>query len=230
MITNASTRMPISKTLVVSKTCLASKATNNCMQKFKLEVENLVSGRFRAPRHLLALHVTKPHAASDSGEAVQEAHVDHARHFIIWWQSGSRHTAAELTLCFATCREFDTSECTAAAAQAGRTHLAAKIAFQAQKSFLCRAANVVNFWYAAVVAAAASMMHNDLWLVNGIEIHLSLLWGRHVWLEGVWKSDLLPTDNPTWSKLAAIPFPLVQSAKSTWLFRWFHSNTATVYT
>ena len=65
------------------------------------------------------------------------------------------NTAKELTLSFATCREFDTSECTAAAAQARRTSLATNVNLQAQKSFLYCNAKLPNFWHTAVIAAAA---------------------------------------------------------------------------
>ena len=135
---------------------------------------------FRLPWHLLGLHVTQPHAASKSGEAVEEAYVQHARHFIIGWECGSRHAAEELALCFAACREVDTSECTASTAQARCASLAAKVALKAKDGFLCCTSNVVHFRHTTVVAAAASMVHNHLGLVNGVKVHPSLLWGRHL--------------------------------------------------
>ena len=135
---------------------------------------------FRLPWHLLGLHVTQPHAASKSGEAIEEAHVQHARHFIIGWECGSRHAAEELALCFAACREIDTSECTASTAQARCASLAAKVALKAKDGFLCCTSNVVHFRHTTVVAAAASMVHNHLGLVDGVKVHPSLLWGRHL--------------------------------------------------
>ena len=134
---------------------------------------------FRLPWHLLGLHVTQPHAASKSGEAIEEAYVQHARHFIIGWECGSRHAAEELALCFAACREVDTSECTASTAQARCASLAAKVALKAKDGFLCCTSNVVHFRHTTVVAAA-SMVHNHLGLVNGVKVHPSLLWGRHL--------------------------------------------------
>lgn len=138
---------------------------------------NLGLGGFRLPWHFLALHVTQLHAATKSGEQVQEADVHHARHFVIGWKSGSGHTAKELALSFDACRGFDTSECAAPTAQARRAHLQAKIALKANDSLLCCTSNVMHLWHTAIIATAASVVHDDLGLINGVEVHSGLLWG-----------------------------------------------------
>ena len=140
---------------------------------------DISSSGFRLPRHLFSLHVAKPHANAWSGEAVQEAHVHHARYFVIRRKGGSCHTAADLALCFAASRRFNATEGTASTAQTWRSTLAADVALQAQEGLLCRTADVVETWDAAVVAAAASMVHDHLRLINGVKVHPSLRWGRH---------------------------------------------------
>ena len=145
--------------------------------KGQIKCMEISSSGFRLPRHLFSLHIAKPHADAWSWEAVQEAHVEHARHFVIRRKGGSCHTAADLALRFAASGRFNAPEGTASAAQAWSSTLAADVALQAKEGLLCRTADVVETWDAAVVATAASMVHNHLRLVNGV--HLNLPWGRH---------------------------------------------------
>ena len=92
----------------------------------------------------------------------------------------------ELSLSFATCRELGAPEGTASAAQAGSASLAANVTFQAKESLLRCTTNVMHLRHAAVVTAAASMVHNHLGLIDGV--HLNLPWGRHRLSKEFWES------------------------------------------
>ena len=99
--------------------------------KGHIKCMDISSSGFRLPRHLFSLHVAKPHANAWSGEAVQEAHVHHARYFVIRRKGGSCHTAADLALCFAASGRFNATEGTASTAQTWRSTFAADVALQA---------------------------------------------------------------------------------------------------
>ena len=156
---------------------LASKTREFGNQLNQLSQRSTWSVPAALARHS-TLHLAQLHAAANLWEKVQEAHVEHARDFWIWGKCRSSHAAKELALNFATSCEWSQPDCTAAAAEARRSRLAANVTLQAQQSLLCCTSNVVELWDATIITAAASAMHDDFRLVNRVHLHLS--WGRHV--------------------------------------------------